>query len=552
MSRGGRLRLPRSVTPSIASSLPQAPTFALLARESIFWGVISNLAACLSAPPRQVPSWDFASMLRSACLPRQFSIRPLVASALLHVGVIACWVNFPSFPAHPLRATIPAEAPRRERKILWYKKSDFLPPIRAAEPQAPVQRAPKSAVAAPPQKTESRPVQVILSRAPEKNSQQVIIQPEAPRLQLPTEVRLPNIVSWTPAVIPPPPSTTEARRELSQIRIPRLSVLSVPSVSPPRVPPKLDLPQIPAVEAKVSQLPKLPVAAPAPPPVARKPPPTPPDILPRTEPASLPNLVAVGVSPAPPPESGEIAVPVGNRAGEFLSSPGRDSAPAGKDLLPGKTGGRPGSDTAVADIRIPQLSVIGGRPPEIPGPVVANVPGPPPVSFPPASASQPPSPDLKKLLASAIRSPLLPETTRGQRIETGFFGQRRVFTTYINMPNLTSGSGSWVLRFAELEGDGRNSPDEEEISSPIALRKVDPQYVPSAIRDKVEGNVILTAHILRDGSVTDIQVVEGLDPRLDASAVEALTRWQFEPARKQGIPVALDVVVQIPFRLPSF
>ncbi len=548
MSSGGHLRLPRFVAPSTASiQSQQAPAFALLTRESAFQGVISNLAVCLSAPPKRVPSWAFAPILRSAYFPKQFAIRPLLASALLHVGVMACWINLLSFPARPPR-TIPTESIVRERTILWYTKSDFLPPITATETKERVRRP----VNAPPAKTESPPVQVLLSKAPAKDSQQVVIQPEAPRLQLPTDVRLPNIVSWSPPVIPPP---AEARREVVPVRIARLSVPAVPADSanaPPRVLPQPDLPQIPAVGVQGSQLPNLPVSVPAPPPVERKPPPAPPEISPRADPASLPNLVAVGVLPAPPPERGEITVPVGNRAGEFLASPKAGDTPDEKELLPGETGGRASSDAVIADIRIPQLSVIGGRPPEIPGPVVANVPGPPPVPVPPPAAARQPSPDLKSLLASALRTPSLSEMPRGKPIETGFLGQRRVYTTYINMPNLTSGSGSWVLRFAALEGEGRHAPDEEEISSPIALRKVDPRYDPSAIRDRVEGNVVLTAHILRDGSVAAVQVIQGLDPRLDASAVEALARWQFDPARKQGVPVDLDVVVQIPFRLPAF
>ena len=117
------------------------------------------------------------------------------------------------------------------------------------------------------------------------------------------------------------------------------------------------------------------------------------------------------------------------------------------------------------------------------------------------------------------------------------------------MPNLASGAGSWILRFAERDGEGSG---EEEISSPVAVRKVDPKYAPAAVRERVEGTVTLAAQILRNGKVTSVKVVQGLDPRLDLSAVEALTLWQFEPARKKGVPIDLEVMVQIPFRLPAF
>jgi TonB family protein len=49
--------------------------------------------------------------------------------------------------------------------------------------------------------------------------------------------------------------------------------------------------------------------------------------------------------------------------------------------------------------------------------------------------------------------------------------------------------------------------------------------------------------------VESVQVVRSLDESLDASAVEAFRRWVFEPGRKNGLPVPLEVVVEIPFRL---
>ena len=127
--------------------------------------------------------------------------------------------------------------------------------------------------------------------------------------------------------------------------------------------------------------------------------------------------------------------------------------------------------------------------------------------------------------------------SRGQQVASPkFFGTKRVHTVTINMPNLTSGSGSWILRFAELNGDGAwHDEDEGDLSAPVALRKVDPKYAPSAIRDRVEGTVLLAAHILRDGTVSNIEVLNTLDPRLDSSAMDALTRWEFQPATKNGI-----------------
>ena len=91
-----------------------------------------------------------------------------------------------------------------------------------------------------------------------------------------------------------------------------------------------------------------------------------------------------------------------------------------------------------------------------------------------------------------------------------------------------------------------------ELSTPEAVRKVDPMYVASAAREKVQGTVTLAALVLKDGTLANIRVVGSLDPRLDSSAVAALTQWQFSPARKGRQPVDLELLVQIPFRLTSF
>ena len=130
-------------------------------------------------------------------------------------------------------------------------------------------------------------------------------------------------------------------------------------------------------------------------------------------------------------------------------------------------------------------------------------------------------------------------------------GTKRVYTLHVNMPNMTSASGSWVLNFAEL-----NEMDAEfyakratsELAAPVPLRKVDPKYPPELRAGHVEGEVILYAVIRKDGSVDSIQLVHSVDPNLDTNAIEALAQWKFRPAHKANEPVDLEAVVHIPFR----
>jgi protein TonB len=134
------------------------------------------------------------------------------------------------------------------------------------------------------------------------------------------------------------------------------------------------------------------------------------------------------------------------------------------------------------------------------------------------------------------------------------FGPKRVYSMNINMPNLSSATGSWILHFSELETDaiGYRVPSSDDLQGPEPLRKVDPKYPQTLMADHVEGEVVLYAVIRRDGSVDSIQLVRGIDPQLDANAIEALSQWKFRPAGRDGKPVDLEAIVYIPFRAPSF
>ena len=55
--------------------------------------------------------------------------------------------------------------------------------------------------------------------------------------------------------------------------------------------------------------------------------------------------------------------------------------------------------------------------------------------------------------------------------------------------------------------------------------------------------------IRKDGHVDGITLLLHLDNRLDASAQEALAKWQFEPALRNGSAVEVDAIFEIPFHL---
>jgi len=120
----------------------------------------------------------------------------------------------------------------------------------------------------------------------------------------------------------------------------------------------------------------------------------------------------------------------------------------------------------------------------------------------------------------------------------------------VNMPNFNSATGSWIIHFSELHLSG-GANHASDVSSPVPVRKVDPKYSESMRQERIEGEVILYAVIRPDGTVDSIQLVRGIDEKLDANAMSAFSQWKFEPATKEGQPVALEAIVHIPFRIPE-
>jgi TonB family protein len=126
---------------------------------------------------------------------------------------------------------------------------------------------------------------------------------------------------------------------------------------------------------------------------------------------------------------------------------------------------------------------------------------------------------------------------------------RHVYSMNVNMPNFNSATGSWIIHFSEMHLSG--GPRMGPLAAPVPVHKVDPKYPQDLILEHVEGEVILYGVIRENGSVDSIQLVRSVDQKLDANAVSAFGMWKFEPATRDGQPVALEAIVQIPFHAPE-
>ena len=236
------------------------------------------------------------------------------------------------------------------------------------------------------------------------------------------------------------------------------------------------------------------------------------------------TLAIVGLNPA---NTREIPPLPGSHEAGF--SGGIKTKPAGGDGGPNET----------ANVTVPGLLTRGGARED--QPTLLSVLGPP---------------TSRQNLLAAMHSSIPPARVptagepRASRVSSApdsRLAGRYIYTLAIQMPNVTSYSGSWIVWFAEHQPTP--GAPAGNMLPPVALRKVDPKYIQAAVEERVEGTVRLAAVIRKTGQVDSVELLQHLDARLDRSAQEALAKWEFEPARRDGAAIDIDAVFEIPFRL---
>jgi periplasmic protein TonB len=87
------------------------------------------------------------------------------------------------------------------------------------------------------------------------------------------------------------------------------------------------------------------------------------------------------------------------------------------------------------------------------------------------------------------------------------------------------------------------------VSAPRATYAPDPEYSEEARKAKYQGTVVLWMIVGPDGKARDIRVTRSVGLGLDEKAIEAVRTWKFDPARKDGQAVAVQINVEVSFRL---
>jgi TonB family protein len=89
----------------------------------------------------------------------------------------------------------------------------------------------------------------------------------------------------------------------------------------------------------------------------------------------------------------------------------------------------------------------------------------------------------------------------------------------------------------------------DEVSAPHATYTPEPRFSEAARQAKFQGTVILQIVVDKTGNVAKIRLERALGYDLDDNAMEGVKVWRFEPATKDGQPVAIVMNIEVSFNL---
>jgi protein TonB len=87
------------------------------------------------------------------------------------------------------------------------------------------------------------------------------------------------------------------------------------------------------------------------------------------------------------------------------------------------------------------------------------------------------------------------------------------------------------------------------VSAPQVIHSVEPDFTDEARRSDFQGMASIQLIVDSQGNPQNVHVVRHLGMGLDEKAVEAVRQYRFKPAMFQGHPVAVQMVIEVDFRL---
>ena len=91
----------------------------------------------------------------------------------------------------------------------------------------------------------------------------------------------------------------------------------------------------------------------------------------------------------------------------------------------------------------------------------------------------------------------------------------------------------------------------KNVTPPTVLSRIEPVYSEKAREAKLQGKVVVSAIVRKDGSLEVLKVVRGLGLGLDKNAIDALKKWRFRPGMRDGKPVDVALNIEVNFKLTA-
>ncbi|HEY2456937.1 MAG TPA: TonB family protein [Candidatus Acidoferrum sp.] len=522
-----------------------------IAWNSFHQNFLSGLPVFFSFPriPRAAARLE---VFRDCRVEPNFPRRAVIAAALVYAAALI-------FPWPELPAASRRNSAFENAEVTWSGPIEDLPLLHTSRARAksPAAKEPEKPVAA--EGTEAfHPRQRIYTEAPHPtHPRQTLVNPAAPATAPQFVPQLPNIVQLAASAAPVRPRIEISEQTLAKLRPRKNKVTAASPDAPPADLPNLE--QRPAEmnianSASGPARPKLEINAGAAPRLAERKQ-SGESAAEADEPAAISSAgngaasTLIALSSNPGPAAPIAPVPQGNLSARVAISPEGKPGAAGNASAAATGGAGTGSGAAGGAGNSPvAISISGGAPKPNAG--VSGLGGAGKLTLPrTTSAMKRPDPNASDDTPERTGPPDFAALPPGAKPEQ-IFSARRVYTMNVNMPNLNSATGSWIIHFSELRVPGAIRRT-GELNAPVPMRKVDPKYPQTLVQDRVEGEVILYAVIRHDGSVDSVQLVRGVDTQLDANSIAAFTEWKFEPATKEGQPIDLEAIVHIPFRAPD-
>jgi len=365
--------------------------------------------------------------------------------------------------------------------------------------------------------------QAVIATSPKPKSTQQMIWIQAPKIEIQKDVPLPNLIARMKSSLP----TLSALPTVEPAPPPKPVRTFVPPPASARDP-KLPLP------SQVSELPAAPSlgsqeASNALPPTTGMP-----SMLPGS---AIPTSIAP-VAPVPsagnakadiaiaslhPAENASAVMPDGGRPGRFSKAPEK-GAPASGDI------GKPGAVT------VPNLTVTEDK-----TKLVRVMPDPT------RTKAILYTERVRSIPISTLSVPLRPSSRTIPRAVDVRFQGRNVYTMVVPIENLPAYGGDWIVWFAERQPVPGSTP---VVRAPLPYRKMEP-IEEAPFSNSAQARVQISAVLDKDGRLGNLAILIRPSTISEQAVVQDIAAWEFKPATRDGVPVDVEVVIEIPFNLST-